>query len=65
MAPRAASSFALGQCRRGHQREGEEQELGRANAIEIDGFARCFSTADQKEGMAAFLAKRPPQFTGR
>ena len=36
-----------------------------ANAIEIAGFARCFTTADQKEGMSAFLAKRAPQFTGR
>jgi enoyl-CoA hydratase len=27
-------------------------------------FALCFSTADQKEGMAAFLGKRPAAFTG-
>ncbi len=35
-------------------------------AIEIEGryFAKCFATKDQKEGMAAFIEKRKPQFTG-
>jgi len=32
----------------------EEQEL----------FAELFKTRDQKEGMAAFLGKRPPSYTG-
>ena len=27
--------------------------------------AQAFQTADHKEGVAAFLAKRPAQFTGR
>jgi len=27
--------------------------------------AQCFSTKDQKEGMAAFLEKRKPTFIGR
>ena len=27
-------------------------------------FGRCFTTADQREGMAAFLGKRAPAFTG-
>ena len=28
-------------------------------------FHALFATADQKEGMAAFIAKRPAQFTGQ
>jgi enoyl-CoA hydratase len=56
--------FAISQAKR-VMREGEEQELRAANAIEVEGFARCFTTADQKEGMAAFLEKRAASFTGR
>ncbi|EHQ89430.1 enoyl-CoA hydratase/isomerase family protein [Desulfosporosinus youngiae] len=32
---------------------------------EIECFAACFSTYDQKEGMAAFAEKRKPKFMGR
>lgn len=31
---------------------------------EIDAFAESFNTEDQREGMRAFLAKRPARFTG-
>lgn len=39
--------------------------LREANALEVDAFANCFDTEDQREGMEAFLAKRAPQFVGR
>jgi enoyl-CoA hydratase len=41
---------------------GADLPLKDGNAIERDGFMRLFATADQKEGMAAFLAKRPAEF---
>ena len=38
----------------------------RSGAVEAeDLIALCYSSADFKEGVAAFLAKRPPKFTGR
>jgi len=40
-------------------------QLPEANALEIEGFARCFGTADQTEGMSAFLEKRDAKFTGK
>lgn len=44
--------------------EGMQTDIDRAMTIEADIFALCFSTADQKEGMKAFIEKRSPQFTG-
>ncbi|KMO87433.1 crotonase [Megasphaera cerevisiae DSM 20462] len=34
-------------------------------AYEAEVFGLCFSTADQKEGMSAFVEKRKPAFTGK
>ncbi len=56
--------FAVAEAKR-VLREGEEMPLPEANAVEVEGFARCFSTEDQKEGMAAFLGKRAADFKGR
>jgi len=44
---------------------GLEMEIDKACRFEADHFALCFATADQKEGMGAFLEKRPAVFTGR
>jgi len=44
---------------------GVEIDLERANACEVDLFGLCFATEDQKEGMLAFLEKRPAVFKDR
>ena len=41
-----------------------ETGLNEGLLFERRAFHALFSTADQKEGMAAFSEKRPPQFTG-
>jgi enoyl-CoA hydratase len=43
---------------------GQSMTLADALALEQREFGALFATADQKEGMAAFLGKRPAQFTG-
>lgn len=45
--------------------ENADCDLATGLAAERSLFALCFATADQKEGMTAFLAKRPAAFTGR
>ena len=46
-------------------RNGLELDLDRANQYEAELFGLCFATTDQKEGMQAFLEKRPAEFTGK
>lgn len=41
---------------------GRDANLRDALELEIDLISLCYSTADQKEGMAAFLEKRPAKF---
>lgn len=44
---------------------GADVNLAEALALESRLFGRCCATQDQKEGMRAFLEKRPPKFSGR
>ena len=39
--------------------------LPTANELEAQAFAALFGTDDQREGMRAFLEKRPAKFEGR
>lgn len=43
---------------------GMQVDITRAMSIEADVFALCFATADQKEGMNAFIARRKANFKG-
>ena len=45
--------------------ENSDESLASGLAAEASLFAMCFSTEDQKEGMAAFLEKRKASFTGQ
>ncbi len=45
--------------------DNDGQPLGAALVAERQLFALCFATADQKEGMAAFLGKRKASFVGK
>ncbi len=45
--------------------EGMDVDLDSGTAYEAEVFGLCFATEDQKEGMAAFVEKRKPAFTGK
>ena len=44
---------------------GQDMDLANANTFEADVFALLCATDDKREGMAAFLEKRAPTFSGR
>lgn len=44
---------------------GLDMDLDNGIAIENELFAMCYATEDQREGMTAFLSKRPPAFKNR
>lgn len=44
--------------------KGEDQSLSTANALEVEAFGGLFGSADQREGMSAFVEKRAASFTG-
>ena len=45
--------------------EGYNKEMADALEIECEASAKTFETQDQKEGVKAFLQKRPPKFLGK
>jgi len=60
----ANGPLAVAECKRLiHQ--GQSTSLEASLALEQRSFGMMFATADQREGMAAFLAKRQAQFKGR
>lgn len=59
----AKGRIAVTLCKEAVDR-GLEMDFDAACALEAELFGRCFATQDQKEGMTAFLEKRPPVFRG-
>ncbi len=59
----AMGPVAVAECKR-VLHAGADLPLSHANALEVEAFAGLFATADQKEGMAAFLGKRKANFVG-
>jgi len=60
----AKGPYAVRQAKEAVQR-GQDMDLDNGCVLESDAFALCFATADQKEGMAAFLEKRKANFQGK
>jgi enoyl-CoA hydratase len=56
--------LAIRACKRVMHR-GQDVALPVANELESTAFSALFGSADQKEGMAAFLQKRTPAFSGK
>ena len=60
----AKGPLAIAQAKRVLYR-GADVPLQVANELEVQAFAALFDSADQKEGMEAFLGKRAAAFTGK
>ena len=60
----AKAPIAVRVCKQAMHR-GLDMDLANGCVLETSLFAFAFGTADRKEGMTAFLEKRPPQFEGR
>lgn len=61
---REKGPVAVGLAKQAVQR-GQDLDLDNACLLESELFGLCFSTEDQKEGMLAFVEKRPPVFKAR
>jgi enoyl-CoA hydratase len=60
----ANGPLAVAECKR-LIHHGQSMPLEASIALEQRSFGMMFATADQREGMAAFLGKRPAQFKGK
>ncbi|MBL9013597.1 MAG: enoyl-CoA hydratase/isomerase family protein [Myxococcales bacterium] len=60
----ANGPLAVAECKK-LIHEGQSTTLDAALALEQRSFGLLFGTADQREGMAAFVEKRKPEFKGR
>ena len=56
--------IAVANCKRAID-EGYQLDIDGGVRVENKYFGRCFATEDQKEGMAAFLGKRPAEFKNK
>lgn len=78
VAPEAVAETALAEARRyltsspfsvKHMKalvwQGLERDVGEHMAAHVETLTACFRSADHKEGVAAFLEKRPAKFVGR
>ncbi len=45
--------------------DGLDRPIAEGLQVELDGFMTCAASQDAREGVAAFLAKRPPTWSGR
>ena len=56
--------IAVAQCKEAINR-GMQMDIDDAIAFEAEAFGLCFATADQKEGMTAFIEKRDKNFQNK
>jgi enoyl-CoA hydratase len=60
----AGSPFAIGRIKSLVYR-GLERDVGAHMTAHVEALSACFKSEDHAEGVASFLERRPPRFTGR